>query len=256
MAEALAVQGRVLNALILREISARFGHTYFGYVWALLNPSAGVLVLYTIFTFAGRFSPPDMPLLMYVVTGYLTWQAFSSTYDRTQSAISQGQALLHFPQVTGLDILISRAGLEIMTYTVILGLFTAIGALMDPNALPHDPRRALLLFWIAGLYGAAIGTIVGALTPLMRSLNNVLSPILRLGFFTSGIFFTARQLPSWALPYLSWNPMFHVIEGVRQFWFPSYISPLYETSHVAGVLIGGLIIALLAERRSRRWFGR
>ncbi len=253
MGNAATVQARVVHALILREIGGRFGQTYFGYIWALFNPAAGVIVLTVIFSTAERLSPPDIPLLMFMVTGYLTWQCFNSTYDRAQSATGMSQALLHFPHVTGLDLVVARAMLEIMTFTLILIIFTVIGMLMTDNAWPDRPRLALLAFWYAGLGGAVLGGLVGALTPLMRSLNNFVSPILRLGFFTSGIFFTAAQLPSWVLPYLSWNPMFHVIERVRETWFAAYVSPIADEIYVIRILVFGLAAALLAERLSRRW---
>ncbi|MGF1454480.1 MAG: ABC transporter permease [Alphaproteobacteria bacterium] len=256
MGNAAAVQGRVVHALILREISARFGQTYFGYIWALFNPAAGIIVLTLIFSVAERFSPPDIPLLMFVVTGYLTWQCFQNAYDKTQSATGASQALLHFPHVTGLDLVVARAMLEIMTYTAILGIFTAVGLLLTDNAWPDRPRLALVAFWYAGLGGTVLGAFVGALSPVMRSLNNFVSPVLRFGFFTSGIFFTATQLPSWVLPYLSWNPMFHVIERVRETWFAGYISPIAEEAFVLRLLLFGLAAALLAERVSRRWQGQ
>ena len=42
--QALAVQGRVISALTLRETRSRYGNSKLGFFWALFEPAAHVAV--------------------------------------------------------------------------------------------------------------------------------------------------------------------------------------------------------------------
>ncbi|NWG47504.1 MAG: ABC transporter permease [Alphaproteobacteria bacterium] len=253
MHEGLRVQGRVLHALILREMTAQYGGTALGYLWGLLNPMVAILVLYAIFSNMHRISPPGIPLLMFLITSYLTYNYFMAAFSRASGAVQANTALLNYPQVSPLDVLMGRYILDALTYTLVLLIFTIIGVLVEGPYWPLHPGAAILTFWSAGLMGHGLGTIVGTLRPKIRSLDNIVSPILRLGFFISGVVFTAHMLPSWTLPYLDWNPLFHITELMREAWFASYESPFADFSYVGLILFFMTGAALVLERMGRRW---
>ena len=56
MHRAAAVQGRVIFALMLREVRTRFGRTQVGYLWALLEPITYIATMTFVFDSVGR--PP------------------------------------------------------------------------------------------------------------------------------------------------------------------------------------------------------
>lgn len=250
MIEAVRVQGRVLNALILREMMSRFGRTRLGYLWALVNPVLLIATLYVVFTTVQR-AHFGLPLLMFLVSGYMTWQLFQGTVSRCQEAVRGNIGLLMYPQVTALDVIFARAVLEILTYTVVLAILTVVAVLIEGPSWPARPLEALFAFWMSGLYGFFVGMIAASVTAHFRAADNLIGAVLRLGFFLSGVLFTGAVLPSWSLPWVAWNPLFQVIELVREGWFAGYVSPAADPWYVAKWLILLAAVGLVSERMSR-----
>lgn len=65
--QALRVQGRVIYALILREALSKYGKSKIGYLWALVEPVAQVLILVLIFSGLGRQSPVGGDLAVFLL---------------------------------------------------------------------------------------------------------------------------------------------------------------------------------------------
>jgi capsular polysaccharide transport system permease protein len=244
-------QFQVLRALILRDMNARFGDKRLGYIWGLLNPVMVVITLLIIFTVRQRSAPPALPLLVFIATGFPFFFAFTTMWNGANA--NPGDGTLMFPQVTFLDLVISRLVLEFLTQTtaffvICLGLILILGL-----QLPADPINVLMAYWGAMWIGIGVGLSNMALKRVAPIVDQLLSPIKRLGIFISGVVFTASQLPSFLLPYFSWNPIFKCIEIARTSWYPSYQSPLYRPWDVVIVGIGLLAFGIAAERVTRRY---
>ncbi len=71
-------------------------------------------------------------------------------------------------------------------------------------------------------------------------------------FYTSGAFFVITTLPPGAWPYLDWNPLLHIDELMRVYWFTTYNSPVASPSYLVFCLMGLLVLGLSLERFIRR----
>lgn len=247
----LAVNARILDALLLREMTSRFGHSRLGYLWALVQPMLGIGVLYIIFSTL-RTGRTSLPLLMFLVTGWVTYGFYQGIYAKLASAAEQNTGLLMHRIVTRLDVLISRMTLEVLTAFSLLGIYAVIGYTVENTPLPHDPLLAVMSFLTAGAFGASIGFLMAGVRTYAKMLDMIVAPINRFGFFLSGVLFTAAQLPTWTHQYLQWNPMIHPIEGMRQAWFEVYNSPILDLSYTWKITLPIFAVALSLEQRSRK----
>ena len=117
--DALALQGRVVWALVLREMRTRFGHSRLGYAWALGEPVVFILVLSALKSAAGGgVSALGTSIPVFFFTGIVPFLMFRRTTQQLGSAISANRALLNYPPVRPVDTLIARALLEIATMLV------------------------------------------------------------------------------------------------------------------------------------------
>ena len=247
-------QFQVLRALILRDINARFGDKRLGYIWSLINPVLVVVGLLIIFTVRGRMAPPALPLMVFIATGFPIFFAFMTMWNGTGA--NPGDGMLMFPQVTLLDLLFSRMVLEFLTQTTAFVIICLGLILLGGAVLPADPMGVLMAFWGCMWIGAGLGMSNMAISRVFPLVNTVLGPIKRLSVFISGVIFTASQLPSFVLPWFSWNPIFHGIELARTLWYPAYRTPIGDPWYIA--LIGLFLFAfgIAAERITRRYIGR
>src|SRR5687768_14506509 len=102
--EALAIQGRVLLALMLREARTRYGRQQIGYLWAIIEPMIHITMLMVIFSFIGRASPLGDSLPMFLATGIATYLGFRNVYGRTKGGYGSNEALLTYPVVKIVDV--------------------------------------------------------------------------------------------------------------------------------------------------------
>jgi capsular polysaccharide transport system permease protein len=111
---------------------------------------------------------------------------------------------------------------------------------------------AFCLFFIAGL---GIGAALGAISPFMPSIKQLSGQVFgRPLFFTSGVFFTAEQLPESARDILLYNPLLHFSEMSRSAFFKSFDSAYIDLSY-AGlfamlVLVFGLMMHQALHKRA------
>ena len=247
-------QFQVLKALILRDINARFGDKRLGYIWSLINPVLVVIGLLIIFTVRGRMAPPALPLMVFIATGFPIFFAFMTMWNGTGA--NPGDGILMFPQVTLLDLIISRVVLEFLTQTTAF-VIIALGLILIGGApLPDDPLGVMMAFWGCMWVGVGIGLSNMAVGRVFPLINTILGPIKRLSVFISGVIFTASSLPSFLLPYFTWNPIFHGIELARTSWYPAYRTPVGDPGYIVVIAIFLTAFGIVAERITRRYIGR
>ncbi len=120
MWQALKVQSRVIRASILRETRTRFGRSKLGYLWALFEPMAYILTLLAIFSAMDRGSPiPGIDLAMFFFSAIIPWLMFARISGAVSRAIKSSKALLTYPQVKGIDIMLALLILEFCTLLLV-----------------------------------------------------------------------------------------------------------------------------------------
>lgn len=249
---AVSTTGRVIDALVLREINSRYGASRVGYLWAILTPVVSILVLYLIFSFIRQRDTGDIPVLLFLVTGWFTYGFYTSMTSSVANGEQANKALLMHQRVTRLDVMAARGVLETLTTVAFFAIGAALSILFEDAGLPDDVMLTTASFFAAGSFGIALGITIGAVMTYFPFAMNFLQPVNRIGFFISGVLFTATMLPSWTYDYLKWNPMIHPVEGMRQGWFESYQSPILDLGYTYSIALPLLALGLYLERRTRR----
>jgi capsular polysaccharide transport system permease protein len=250
-----AVMGRVILAVILRETRTRFGKTRLGYLWALFEPLMHTLIFVAIFSAAGRGAPIGDSLTLFLVTGFIPWLLFDHVSGRVAHAIDANSALLIYPQVTPVDLMMARTVLETSTLIIVAVLLLAgIHLVLVPVAL-DDPLQMtgavaclVLLSTGIGMVNAAVGTISNSYEHLFGMAKRVL-------YFVSGTFFSVETLPVQAREILAYNPLLHLVEWFRSGFFVGFQSRFYDWRYPVAFAAIALLAGLVAERAVRRRIG-
>lgn len=242
---------QVLRALILRDMTSSFGDRRLGYIWGLIGPVLLVCTLILVFTVRGRQGSPLLPLMVFIATGFPMFFAFNNMWTAATGTATGG--LMMFPQITHLDLLLSKIILELATQTAAFVVIATGFVLIGDAPIPGDPMNLLFAFWGVLWLGVAVGLFHMAIRRVFPIFDFFLTPIKRLGVFISGVIFTAADLPSWALPYFSWNPVFRAIEIARTSWYPSYRSPIYDPMFIIVIAVFLTALGITAERITRRY---
>ena len=154
--------------------------------------------------------------------------------------------------------------LVVATATVQMMLLLTMGALFFGLDLPTDPERWVTFAWLS-LLGAATFTLLGIAASGVprsgRSASAVISPIVIVGQFISGVFFVYNDLPPWMQQIAAVLPLKWLTQGMRSVFLPDSFAAQepagsWEHGKIALVLIAWGIVAAVLAMRTFRWHRR
>jgi len=249
---ALMGQFNVIDALVLRETRTRYGKHKLGYAWALVEPALMILTFYVLFSFRDRPAPAGMDLLGFLTTGIVPYLAFTKCTVQVSQSINGNRGLLFYPQVKPLDVVFARVSLEFATSTAIFIMLMGANVLVRQELNVADPLLIATGFFLACLFGTALGLIFMGLGQLSNFADRAQSPIMRPFFWVSGIFFTAESIPEDYRSFALYNPVLHAVELVRAGWYPSYSDQHASVSYVLLWILALALVGLGLEVITRR----
>lgn len=254
--EAIMVMLRVITALIFREIKTRFGGLKLGYIWAFLEPIMFISILSLIMVATGGGREVDgMPRTLFLITGFLPFFLFRSTMDHAMKAVDANRALLTFPQVKILDLVLSRVLLEFTTYFIIFLIMVSAVAMAEyePVNVEH-PLQVLLSLLLLSITGFGAGCMFGSVAAIFPTVSKLIeNSISRPLFWISGVFFTMESLPSQIQLILQWNPVMQLIMMLRSAFFTGYDFELFKPGFILLFILIIVFMGLLMQRALRRY---
>lgn len=252
MLEALRIQGRVILALMLREVRTRFDRHMFGYLWALAEPLLHVGAFMLLFAFLQRVVALGESVEMFLATGFATYFGFKGVVGRTEGAYRSNEALLTFPPVKIIDVFISRSLLELATWIlvscILIGGLIAFGFGPAPRSILMMMSAIMLLFMI----GFGLGTFLGILNEFLPAAANVIRFPMRVLYLASGVFYLPEMMLPSIRDVIVWNPVLHGITLFRMGYYEYYDSSTFDLNYLIGWSVCCVFLGLVSERIARK----
>ena len=246
--ESLAVQGRVLGALLIREVITRYGRHNIGFLWLFVEPMIFTLGITALWTATKSIHGSDLPIAAFALTGYSSVLMWRNMPGRTIGAIKASSALLYHRNIKPLDIYLARIVLEAggatISFMALAILFIAVELIEPPEDLLTVTAGWLLLAW----FGAALAIALGTLSYLSELVEKFWFPFSYLLFPLSGAAFLVSALPKNFQEIVLLLPMVHGVEYVREGYFGSKITPIYDLSYLAVFNLVLSVVALIFLR--------
>ncbi|MEH8023767.1 ABC transporter permease [Gallibacterium anatis] len=246
--DSFIIQGRVLKALLLREIITRYGRRNLGFLWLFVEPFLMSLVIVLMWHFfrADRFS--TLNIVAFAMTGYPLLMMWRNASSRAIGGIDANIALLYHRNVRPLDTLFSRMILEIAGATVaqivMLVILIAIGWI----GLPNDVLYMVFAWFLMSLFALGLGLIICAISYYLEFFGKIWGTLSFVMFPISGAFFLVSSLPSNLQSILLWFPMVHGTEMFRHGYFGSAVVTMEAPSYLFICDLVMLLIGLLMVR--------
>lgn len=238
--------GRVVGALILREMSTTYGRSPGGYIWAVLEPVAAILMLAIGLSLLFRAPSLGTNFLLFYAGGVLPLRFFQGVTASVGSAIQFNRPLMAYPRVTIIDTIAARGLLAILTQMMVsVIIFGGILATQDISE-NIDPLPIMEGFALCIVLGVGLGTFncfMFIRFPIWKSVWGILTRPLIL---ISGIFYIYEDLPYVAQDILWFNPLLHITgivrDGVYSTYSPAYISVTFVTLFGLVPMVFGLLL--------------
>ena len=243
---------RVIMAIFLREIRARFGETRLGYLWVVVEPMIHMVALAVVFQFTMKGLPPlGNSFFFFYFTGLIPYQLFVHTTEQVSSTVSQNKSLLQLPPITNLATMYARALLELYTTFIVIILFVVGFFIFSVNAIPYDfpaAMTALLATWVLAI---GVGIINAMILAYFHAWHHIFQIVTRFLYFTSGIFYVPAVMPQNFRDILVWNPLLHSVDWFRTAFFVSYQPPWMSSSYLLYVMLCVFSAGLMMEAALR-----
>lgn len=245
---------RAILALMLREMATTYGRSPGGYIWAVLEPVAGIALLSLVFSVAFRAPALGISFPMFYATGMLPFLMFIDVTNKVSQSLNFSRPLLAYPTVTFIDALIGRFVLNIMTQLMVAYiLFTGIAFLFETRITPNY-SIILEAFALTALLAGGIGVLQAFLIGRFPVWQQAWSIIMRPMFIISCIFFVFETVPQPYRDWIWWNPIVHVVGLTRKGFYGTYDATYVSPTYLITISLVSLALGLVFLRRYHRDF--
>lgn len=244
--------GRAIIALMLREMSTRYGKSPGGYIWALVEPMGALILMAFVFSLLLRSPSLGNSFLLFYTTGYLPFLLYSLTLGTVMNALNFSRPLLMYPAVSWIDAILARFILNALT-SITMTCIVLFGILefTDANAV-LEFRHMIVAMAFAALLGLSHGTLNCALVGLFPVYASIWSIATRPLLIAAGVFFLYENLPSTLQSILDWTPWIHFTALFRQGVYPTYSPDFISIPMMVAWTLVPMMFGLLLLRRHRQ----
>jgi capsular polysaccharide transport system permease protein len=233
---------RIIGALIMREMTTRFGREGLGFLWVVGEPLVfclGVVVMWSLIKPAYEHGIRVGPMVM---TGYMSLLVYRHMIGFSTGALNANIGLMYHRQVGMMHIFIARNLMEFAGATAAFVIVYITLMLLGQVSLPAD---WLLLYggWLlVGWTGFGIAMVFAGLALRFEVMERII-PVLSYAMIPlSGAFFMVAWLPAqYREPFLL-VPFPNAIEMVRAGVFGEFVDTYYHADYA--LLSGGVMLFL------------
>jgi ABC-2 type transport system permease protein len=156
---------------------------------------------------------------------------------------------------------IGKTVLVLVSTVIQIILLLSFGLLFFGLNLPSDSAKWVTFAWLVVL-GSACSTALGIAFSIVpksgRGASAVVSPIVIILQFFSGVFFVFTQLPSWMQQVAAIFPLKWLTQGMRSVFLPDSfatqeVAKSWETGKTLGILLVWLAIGIFFSVRKFKW---
>ena len=238
--------------MIVRDIKVRYKQTVMGVAWAVIQPLTTILIFTLIFSRLAKIPSDGYPYPIFVFSGMLAWNFFSSSVSSAGMSLVGSSSLVskvYFPRII---IPISSIGVALVDFLISCVLLLIM---MLIYAQPISLNILYLPFFLIGLMMVSIGMggWLAAVTVTYRDFRFVITFMLQIWMYLTPVIYPITFVPEnwrWLL-YI--NPMYVWISGIRA----SFLGQPFDATGIAISLVLSIIIFILGmiyfEKAQRRF---
>lgn len=246
------IQVRVIKALMIRELTTRFGRENIGFLWIMAEPLLFATLVGVLWRFMKGPEDHGINVIAFVATGYIPLVMFRTSVNRAIRSIGVNASLMYHRQIKILDLTFVRFLIEfighMMAYLFIGIILIAAGQF----PIPHDIGFFLLGWTYYALFTLGLTLIIAPLSELSEVLEKLMPVTTYMMVPFSGAFNNVSWLTPAAQEAVLYSPPVHGMEMMRYGIFGDAVSPHYEFFYPLAFSMVLISIGLLLSRTVRR----
>jgi capsular polysaccharide transport system permease protein len=252
LAKGWDIQMRVIKALMLRELTTRFGRENIGFLWVMAEPLLfAVLVGLLWRVMKGPFES-GVDVIAFTVSGYIPLVFFRSTIGRAVSSFTANSGLLYHRQIKVLDLIMVRFIVEFVGHLMAYLFIAVVLFSFDIFPLPYDFGFLILGWLYFALFTLAITLVVAPLSEMSEVVEKFVPVTTYMMVPFSGAFYFVSSLYPAAAAVVLWSPPVHGMEMMRYGVFGPGIDPHFDFLYPLQFCLPTLALGLMLCRHVRK----
>lgn len=242
----------VVKALFFREIQTRFGAKHLGYLWAIIDPMAKILVFSWVKMFVSSRTGTGYDFPVFLATSFLAYDLFANITKKSMTAFEANEALFVYKQVRPFDTIVVRFIVEWFVMILVTLPLIMLGFFLGYDlTVAHFNLLIAALIWFS-LFGLGLGILFAVIGTFYENFKKVVNLLFLPLFFLSALFYTVDSLPPLAREYLLYNPVVHFIEMVHGNYFSALNTTNVDYRYILLWTLIPLFAGLYLYRRSEK----
>lgn len=234
--------------LAVSDFKTRYAGSYFGMIWAFVQPIVTILVFWFVFEIGFRAARvSEVPFILWFSCGLIPWFFFSDAWSNASNAYIEYTYLVK-KVVFRVSILpmikITSAILVHLVFVLFLVcMFLFYGYRLDLYVLQLCYYIFCMIAFIFGL-----SFVTSSITPFFRDLTQFINIVLQFGMWLTPIMWDYMIIPGQYRWLFELNPVFYIVNGFRDamidkvwFWEKPGLMLLFWGTTLPLILLGGYL---------------
>ena len=204
----------LFRAMTATRLKLRYRQSVLGWLWAVLQPLALMLLYMAVFSRSVGFDTAPLPYPLFVMAGLLPWSFCSTALSTAAGGMLSHQDLMakvYFPrEIVPLSYVAAALFDFLIAFVLLLIMMVAFGLPLLPQALFAVPIVGIL-----ALYAAALCLLLSALQVRVRDVNVALPLVLQVLMFTAPIVYPGTEVPQRFQSFYWTNPLAILVDSFR-----------------------------------------
>ena len=204
----------LLWVMMMRDIKVRYKQTVLGVAWAVIQPVITMIIFTIIFGRLAKIPSDGIPYPVFVFSGLLAWNFFSSAISTGGASLVSASGLISKVYFPRLIVPLASIGVTIIDFAIACIILLILMILYSVNI---SIQIFLLPLFFFGLLVTSVGlsSWLSAVTVTYRDFRYVIPFMLQIWMYLTPVIYPVSFIPEkwrWLL-YL--NPLLGWIDGLR-----------------------------------------
>lgn len=216
----LWINRAMVRMLAKNDLRSRYAGSFFGMVWAFVQPVFTMLIFWFVFQ-KGFKSPPvnGVPYILWFIPAFIPWMYFSDVLTNATSCLREYSYLVKKIKfkVAILPIIkvISSYIIHLFFVAFMLTMYILYQKMPGWICLQLVYYSICLVFLVCGL-----SLLVSSVAVFMKDLSQVIGIVLQIGYFAIPVFWQPEGMAPEVLSVLQLNPTYYIVQGYRETMSP------------------------------------
>jgi lipopolysaccharide transport system permease protein len=245
-------QRRLLWSLVALDMRKRYGASFIGFFWSVLNPLLQISIYTFVFGYilevnvGGNSGTANYGIFLFA--GMLPWIAFAEAVQKSSTSILENKNLVkqvRFPTaLLPVHVLLSSFLHELIALLIFVVILFLLG--QPPSFMAFG---LLFLFPLQFILTLGFSLIVSALHVFYKDVGQFVGAVLTLWFFATPIIYPINLIQPWLKDFFYLNPLTPLISAYRSALLSNEVPELWSFAYLG---IFSLLIFLLGVALFRR----